>query len=364
MRLSPLPFHVGRSDDNDYRVDAAAVSKAHATFVEREGSCWLRDLGSTNGTFVNGVRVSEHRLRDGDVVQFGPVEFRFRTRNEEAPSVVNATQALPITIGSGALQAAAALQQLLDLSAVTIVFQPIVNLRTRQVSAYEALGRGAHPSLPSDPVALFRLADACGLSVELSQCLRRAALTAAIDLPPHLPLFVNVHPAEVGHPTFLPSVEALQTVNSARRPLVMEFAEASVAGVAEMRAIVRGLALNMVRFAYDDFGAGQARLLELADVPPHFLKFDRSLVRGIRTGATRVDVIAALARAVKLDCVQVIAEGIETEAEAALCADAGCDLGQGFLWGVPGSQPCTAADPESSLRGLTTVQSPESHARD
>jgi EAL domain-containing protein (putative c-di-GMP-specific phosphodiesterase class I) len=222
------------------------------------------------------------------------------------------------------------------------------------VVGYEALGRGAHPALARNPIDLFRQADVCGLSVELSQCLRRAALVSARKLPRHLPLFLNVHPHELSDPTFLPSIERLQAANHLRRPLVAEIAEASVASVEQMRVIVRGLASNMVRFAYDDFGVGQARLLDITDVPPHFLKLDRSLVAGIGTDTARRDVISALARVVRPACVQVIAEGIESETVAMYCAEAGCDLGQGFLWGLP-DQPAASGEADETLPSTSVI---------
>jgi EAL domain-containing protein (putative c-di-GMP-specific phosphodiesterase class I) len=90
-----------------------------------------------------------------------------------------------------------------------------------------------------------------------------------------------------------------------------------------------------IGLAYDDFGAGQARLTELAEVPPDFIKLDRSLIRDIDRGIARQDVIKALNKVCADLEVESIAEGIETEAEAAICRGLGSRYGQGFLFGRP-----------------------------
>ncbi len=71
--------------------------------------------------------------------------------------------------------------------------------------------------------------------------------------------------------------------------------------------------------------------MELAEVPPDFLKLDMSLIRGIDGSPTRQDLVAALVRVMREAGVGVVAEGIETEAERRVCRELGCDLGQGFL---------------------------------
>ena len=69
---------IGRQADNDLVVTDPGVSRHHAEVTNERGTCTLRDLGSTNGTTVNGTRVGEHALRDGDRIHLGSsvVEFR------------------------------------------------------------------------------------------------------------------------------------------------------------------------------------------------------------------------------------------------------------------------------------------------
>ena len=105
------------------------------------------------------------------------------------------------------------------------------------------------------------------------------------------------------------------------------------AAIAELRALLleRNIAL-----AYDDFGAGQARLLELAEAPPHYLKFDRRFVHEIdQAPAAKRRLLHSLLSLARELLVKTVAEGIETAAEARACAELGFTHGQGFHIGRP-----------------------------
>jgi EAL domain-containing protein (putative c-di-GMP-specific phosphodiesterase class I) len=92
-----------------------------------------------------------------------------------------------------------------------------------------------------------------------------------------------------------------------------------------------------VGLAFDDFGAGQARLFELAEAPPHYLKFDRRFVAGIDQAPTsRQRLVASLVAAARELMVLTVAEGVETQEEAAACERAGFSHAQGYYFGRPG----------------------------
>jgi diguanylate cyclase (GGDEF)-like protein len=76
--LNGTMLEVGRLAKNHLHLPLEGVSRLHARIVFQDGSYWIEDLGSANGTFVQGTKVTRHRLTDGDVVQFGPrVVFRY-----------------------------------------------------------------------------------------------------------------------------------------------------------------------------------------------------------------------------------------------------------------------------------------------
>lgn len=359
-----LPFRLGRADSNDHRFNSGTVSKEHAVLLVVKARFLIRDLLSTNGTFVNGVRISEQLLSDGDIIHLGPtVELCFclprRLAAIRPPEPdVSSTLAMPIQMSPDAHDAPL-LRELIEMDAVDIVYQPIVELETQRVVGYEALARGTHPGLVSQPTPLFKIAEACGLAGELSRYFRRRAVEHARHLAPGALLFLNVHPAELSttDDSFLTSLIDLRPPLGARQ-IVLEIAEAAVTDVARMRR-TRDLLANLgLEFAYDDFGAGQSRLVELTDVPPQYLKLDIHVIAGIETSPARQQLVRAILGVVRALGVQVVAEGIETEACAAMCRELGCHLGQGFLFGRPGPPPRSASGDELTHHAVALSAQP------
>jgi pSer/pThr/pTyr-binding forkhead associated (FHA) protein len=79
VRLNAAPLTIGRSGQNDLGLDGDEFASArHARFEPRRDGVWIEDIGSTNGTYVNGVRLeSPRRLKPGDVVRIGETDLRF-----------------------------------------------------------------------------------------------------------------------------------------------------------------------------------------------------------------------------------------------------------------------------------------------
>jgi len=116
----------------------------------------------------------------------------------------------------------------------------------------------------------------------------------------------------------------------------VEVHESAVVEVERMRELAARLNGIGVKFAYDDFGAGQARLLELAEVQPDYLKFDMRLVRGIdKAKRSRHQLVASLVSLAHDLGVRTLAEGIETEGEAFTCRELGFEFAQGYHFGHP-----------------------------
>ena len=112
--------------------------------------------------------------------------------------------------------------------------------------------------------------------------------------------------------------------------------ESLVTNFRRMRSLRQALHEHDVRLAYDDFGAGQARLVELAEVPPDFLKFDITLVQGLHAANTaRRQMVRMLVRFCHDMGIVTIAEGVETAAEADAVREVGFDAAQGFYFARP-----------------------------
>jgi EAL domain-containing protein (putative c-di-GMP-specific phosphodiesterase class I) len=335
----PLPFRVGRLPGLTLRLDSESVSKEHAELFLRGGVLQVRDLGSKNGTFVNSERVGEAPLREGDILHFARVEFRVGRQQIDPsdeqglePSTVSLSDLkLPEQFMDGARE----LPELLRGRQVACLFQPIVSLPSGTLAGYEALGRGCHPRLPEAPLELFKIAEGVGVEAELSRVFRERALELVGQKSGFPALFLNVHAAELEGPGLVPAVVETRAKMPHLR-LTLEVHERALADLERVDRLRTQLSRSGVGLAYDDFGAGQARLLELAEVPPHYLKFDMSFVRGIDTAdARRQRLLTSLVSVARDLLVYTVAEGVETAAEADVCIRIGFTHAQGFFFGRP-----------------------------
>jgi EAL domain-containing protein (putative c-di-GMP-specific phosphodiesterase class I) len=334
--ITRLPFRIGRRPGLELTLHSQAVSTEHAEIYEGAGSLRLRDLRSTNGTFVNRKRISDMSIEDGDILHFAEFEFRLarqgrRTAAIQATAVLEQV-ALPQQFSEGTRE----LAELLRDGAVTVLFQPIVELPTGNVIiGYEALGRGRHSRLPEDPVELFKISASMGAEVALSRLFQDKALDLATKSRELQRLFLNTHPMELSEPDLLKSLERLPELASGLH-LTIEIHEAAIVNVARVATLRARLSELGIGLAYDDFGSGQARLLELAEVPPDYLKFDARFIHRIDEAPSSKRRLLSSLIAVARDLgVLALAEGVETAGEADVCAEIGFTHAQGFHFGAP-----------------------------
>ena len=338
--VEPLPFRVGRRPGAELMLPFDSVSKAHAELYYDGQTLRLRDLGSTNGTFVNRTRVEDAPVHGGDIVHFAEFEFRLGAQDldtgsqeetEDPDTLPWRGQRLPERFAPGTAE----LRELLRTEAVAPVYQPIVTLPGAAWAGLEVLGRGRFPDLPEAPAELLRIAASIGAERQLSTLFRRVAIMAIAGRRALLPLFLKTHLRELGEPGLVGAIAELQALVPAVK-LYVEIHEGALADPAQVAALRDQLDRLGVGVVYDHFGAGQARLLELAEVPPHFLKFDHRFVQGIdRAQSSRRRLLASLVAAARELGAETIAGGVETAGEAETCADIGFTHALGYLFGPP-----------------------------
>jgi EAL domain-containing protein (putative c-di-GMP-specific phosphodiesterase class I) len=221
-------------------------------------------------------------------------------------------------------------------SDLSCVYQPIVDLSSGRAFAYEVLARCRVPGL-TNPAVLFKRAAAerfCGL---LGRTLRRIGSERCEGVP----LFLNVHPAELSdrfviqlddpmyshdHDVF---VEITESVPFSHYDLCSSM-------LREMRD--RG----GVHLVVDDLGAGYSNLRRIADLEPAIVKLDRELVTNLHQNRRQRILVQAVVRMCVDLGARVVAEGLETWDEVRAVRDCGCHFGQGYALGRPGP---TAAEP-------------------
>lgn len=347
--LHTLPYTVGRDPACQLVVEAQGLSRRHAEFRGDGDRLLLADLGSTNGTFVNREPVKgEVPVYDGDVIHFGHAEYRLgadtRTRVAAASASGQRTRlfAPGEELPEHFVRLERQLRSLLAGEGISGAVQPIVDAADSRTMAFELLGRGAHAELPVSPMPLFHFAKVLGLEAELSDAFRRHGVQAMAPRLRGRQLFVNTHPKETFSEAFFQSLCALKSQPGAPE-IVVEIHENAAVELTQMRNLAARLRDIGVPFAYDDFGAGESRIVELTAVPAHVVKFDMALIRGLDVApAATQKVVRGLVEAVTDVGSMPLAEGVETEAEAAICRELGFRLFQGYLTGRP--QPFDTVD--------------------
>jgi EAL domain-containing protein (putative c-di-GMP-specific phosphodiesterase class I) len=237
---------------------------------------------------------------------------------------------------------------------LTLVYQPIVTLDTHTISGFEALVRWDHPERGLlSPDVFIPLAEQSGLIVPLDDWVLHAAVLgcASLQTTDHRPsIAVNVSAKQLSQPGFDGIV--LARLADARLPadrLVLEVTESALLDELDggVKALVE-LRAHGVQVAIDDFGTGYSSLSHLARLPVDQLKVDRSFIDQLRRSdqdALLVSTFLATARGMRL---LTVAEGVEDSHQARWLHQAGCDLGQGFLWSRP-VDLATARDLPKSL---------------
>jgi EAL domain-containing protein (putative c-di-GMP-specific phosphodiesterase class I) len=330
VAIDTSPFRVGRQNDTHLTLSASTVSNLHAEFTLEGGCLWLTDLSSKNGTYVNGVSIREPRLiENGDLVQFAKVVFRATSVN------VRASRTTLCEDPSDRAMALIHFDRLMSEKEILPFFQPVVALQTEEAIGYEVLARSRLLGL-SEPRTLFKTAALFDLEAELSRMFRSEGVRLGNALPKERNLFLNTCPIELKERDMLEfSLRELRELRPTGA-LTLEIHEAAVSSTPQMdqlRAILSDLNIGL---AYDDFGAGQTRMLELAEVPPDYLKFDLSLVQGIENAsAQRHMMLETLVRMTKDLGISSVAEGVETRGDHDTCVAMGFDFGQGYLYGRP-----------------------------
>lgn len=230
----------------------------------------------------------------------------------------------------------------LERNEIEVLFQPQFSATDNRLVGAEALARWQHPQLGQIGAAeLFALAAQGHRTSQVSQHVARAALTAAAKWHRPLRLSLNMTPTDLATLDFAKTMaDLLDECGFSPRRLTVEITEQSL--VAELESPARQLqrlAALGVHIALDDFGAGFCNFGYLKKLPLNALKLDRSMVEGI--GESRRDLavlrgIVCMAQALDLE---VIAEGVETEAQREAVTREGCSAWQGFL----GAPPMTKA---------------------
>ena len=239
--------------------------------------------------------------------------------------------------GRTAAQIEADLLKAIDGDQIEVLYQPQYALEDGRLTGAEALARWNHPVLGRMGAgALFAAAERADHVAQLSRHIARLALTGA-NWPADLRLSLNVTAADLAAGNYGDGlIELLGETGFPAERLTLEVTEqALLADIQLADQTLTRLSQAGIRIALDDFGAGFCNFRYLKLLPLDYLKLDRSMIEGITTDQRDLAVLRGIvAMATALD-LQVIAEGIETEAQREAIAAEGCAFYQGFVAAQP-----------------------------
>jgi diguanylate cyclase (GGDEF)-like protein len=215
--------------------------------------------------------------------------------------------------------------------------QPVVDARTGELASAEALLRWTHPLLgPISPAKLISLAEESGQITSIDDWVLERALCYAKRLAT-VPVAVNISPVQFRHPGFARKIVDRLAAHSVPTNLLrLEITEGVL--VTHTRAASRAISELReagLKIALDDFGTGFSSLGYLKDFGFDLLKVDRSFVADLERGRQGAELLRAIVDLGHSLGMSVIAEGVETSAQAGLVQLLGCDYVQGFLTGRP-----------------------------
>jgi diguanylate cyclase (GGDEF)-like protein len=229
------------------------------------------------------------------------------------------------------------LRRAMETRAFHLAFQPLVNFQGGELVGFEALLRWPEGWEPQSPATFIPVAEEAGLIVPIGAWVLQTACNAAAAWTKPLKIAVNLSPLQFRHGDIVAVVdEALKSSGLAPDRLELEVTESlwlqNTEVVLDQLTQLRSRGISI---ALDDFGTGYSSLSYLWKFPFDKVKVDRSFVTQMKIdpkAAAIVDTVVALGRTLALT---VTAEGVETAEQANALKDAGCDQGQGYLFGRP-----------------------------
>lgn len=252
--------------------------------------------------------------------------------------------------GEEELGARQALARLIAGEGMAMAVQPIVEVGSGRVHAYEALARFERRRSDRSPLHWFALAEELGERPELERACLRSALDLFQRRPGKALLSVNLSlPVLLEEET----MDALRTLARSRprglEGLIVELTEETlVSNHLDFEATLADLRALGARIAVDDVGAGYSGLRQITSIVPDYLKLDRALVAGIHRDPDRAALVGALTGYANKVGSRLVAEGIEHRAELECLQALEVPLGQGFHLGVP-DRPWPLRDGQAAL---------------
>jgi EAL domain-containing protein (putative c-di-GMP-specific phosphodiesterase class I) len=221
---------------------------------------------------------------------------------------------------------------------IRILAQPILDVQTKEVRAWEMLTRGPEGTALENPLQLFSVARQTSLLYDLEMIVLEKIFELIMAVECKQDIFINFTPIALGNERFVRDLKKLMAKYKKILPkqIVFEITERdSIEGMKYFLYNVKILRMMGFRFAIDDTGAGYASLNSISEIMPDIIKIDRSVIQNIDKSSVKESMLKGLLLIAREAGSLVVAEGIESEEEASVLSRNNVDLAQGYYYARP-----------------------------
>jgi len=228
--------------------------------------------------------------------------------------------------------------EIVEQKNISTHYQPILDFRTGTILGWESLTRGPLESSFRSPVVLFETAEQLGRLFALEKLCRESAIQNAGHLSSGQKIFLNIHPKTMADPEFTPGNTLRLMGKAGLKPDDIVFEITEQHSLQEFELFYQTLEhyrSQGFKIAVDDAGAGYAGLSTIAQLRPEYIKLDKSLTENIHKDPVKRALVETTVTFANKIGSQIIAEGIETKAQAVCIKDIGVHCGQGYFLARP-----------------------------
>lgn len=324
VSIENFPFRIGRAETADLRVEAAEISREHAEIVERNGVWLVRDLGSTNGTTVNGTTVKEMILSDGDILKVAETELTFVTSaasqfqrmvtqpiHSAKPAV--AASALPDEIAAARMMTEATLWQVIPTQLLAAV-----SLRHSDTHAFFAPRTASAKQWHDQPNPVYD---------RYRELERMKAVESALQRTDSTRLFLSVDAAEVDTPHRLfSSLKQLTESLTSGLELGITISLPVDVDVLRISDVYHEARDQGFLVAFDEFQGNGGQVMHLQSLAPDFLVLSASMIKDLTLTRQPLRRLESLFSACEELMIKPVLPNNEAGNVLPLCQEIGFDL--------------------------------------
>jgi pSer/pThr/pTyr-binding forkhead associated (FHA) protein len=325
VTIERFPFRIGRSEQADLRVDAVEISREHAEIIERNGMWLVRDLGSTNGTQVNGKQIKETLLADGDILKLAETELTFIasaasqfqrmvTQPIQSKPVAAAPSMIPAEVAATRVMCEATLWQAIPTRLLTVA-----SLRHGTTEAYFACSAATgnqrkqfdQPREVADRYFAVERMRAAELAGQRSEGGR---------------LFLAVGPTEIESPhVLLSSIKQIQAFMPGDWELGITISLPVDVDILRITAIHREAKDQGFLIAFDEFQGNGGQVMHFESLPPDYLVLAPNMTKDLTSTRQPLRRLESLLAACEDLDIKAVLPPTDSTNVVALCQEMGFD---------------------------------------